>query len=93
MPISVLTAAPYNLPYGSSVFARVTAINAYGTSVTSGSSNGAVILNLPSTVVVSNFAPGTDANQVTIQWTEPTETGGTPLLDYEIYYTIPTESF
>jgi hypothetical protein len=44
-------------------------------------------------VVVSNFAPGTDANQVTIQWTEPTETGGTPLLDYEIYYALPTEDF
>ena len=35
IPFSKLITEPYNLPYGSSVFARVTATNIYGTSETS----------------------------------------------------------
>ena len=35
VPFSKLITSPYNLPYGSSVFARVTAANIYGTSETS----------------------------------------------------------
>lgn len=66
MPVSVLVSAPYNLPYGSSIYARVTAVNLYGISETSEQANGAIILATPSIVVVSNHAPGTDANQITI---------------------------
>ena len=69
MPITTLLAAPYYLPYGSSVYAQVTVTNDYGTSVTSVAGNGAVILTVPTAVVVSNNIPGTNADQITIMWT------------------------
>lgn len=61
VPITVLLASPYNLPYGSIVYAIVTATNVYGTSIASNTGSGAIILTVPSAVVVSNFAPGTSA--------------------------------
>ena len=44
MPISVLTAAPYNIAYGSSIYATVQAFNVIGSSGTSAEGNGATIL-------------------------------------------------
>jgi len=35
IPVYVVRASPYNLPWGSSVFARMTATNAYGLSAMS----------------------------------------------------------
>ena len=74
------------MPYGSSVYAQVTVTNAYGTSVTSLSGNGAVILTVPTAVVVSNYIPGTNADQVTIVWTQAESNGGSAILDYQIKY-------
>lgn len=93
VPFSVLTSAPYSLPYGSSIFARVTATNLYGSSDKSASGNGAIILDVPSSVIVSNYPAGTNASKVTLQWTEPTDNGGTEVLDYEIYFALPSEDF
>ena len=47
VPISSLLAAPYNLPWGSSIYAKVTAINIVGSSLASNAGNGAVILTSP----------------------------------------------
>jgi hypothetical protein len=47
IPISTLRSAPFNLPWGSSVFAKVSATNLYGTSDESLQGNGAVILTVP----------------------------------------------
>ena len=69
-PPSTLLAAPYNLPYGSSIYAKVTATNDYGTSARSEEGNGAVILTVPTKVTVSNSLFETNASQVTIKWTQ-----------------------
>jgi hypothetical protein len=45
--IAELTAAPYLLSYGSSIYAKVTALNIYGPSIQSLAGNGAVILTVP----------------------------------------------
>jgi hypothetical protein len=55
--------------------------------------NGAVILNIPSTVIVSNYPPGTHASKITINWTEPEDDGGSDIIDYEIYYSLPNEDY
>jgi titin len=47
VPATSLIAAPYNLLWGSSVWARVVAINLYGDSLTSSEANGAVIITRP----------------------------------------------
>jgi len=40
-------AAPFNLPWGSSVYAKVIATNIYGNSLPSNFGNGAIILTYP----------------------------------------------
>ena len=45
--VADLLAAPFNLPYGSSIYAKVLATNLYGDSLTSDVGNGAVILTVP----------------------------------------------
>ncbi len=47
MPITVLQAAPFSLPWGSSIYAKIIANNLVGSSVTSQVGNGAVILTKP----------------------------------------------
>ena len=43
IPMTTLTAAPFSLPTGASVFAQIIAINAMGASQTSDAGNGAVL--------------------------------------------------
>lgn len=45
--IATLRTAPYNLPWGSSVFVKLSATNLYGASEESNAGNGAVILTNP----------------------------------------------
>jgi hypothetical protein len=47
VPKSYLRTDPYNLPWGSEIWARVTAINVYELSIVSEEGNGAVILTYP----------------------------------------------
>jgi hypothetical protein len=47
IPSSVLNSAPYTIPWGQSIYAKVAAINAYGYSETSEEGNGAVIITNP----------------------------------------------
>ena len=61
IPISTLISQPYNLIYGSSVYAKITAINIYGISITSNEGNGAVIFNVPNAPIISNDTPRTSA--------------------------------
>jgi len=43
----VLRESPYNIGWGSSIHAIITATNFYGTSVVSDDGNGAIILTVP----------------------------------------------
>jgi hypothetical protein len=72
--ISTLKAAPYNLAAGSSVYSRITAINAVGPSAVSLASNGA-LLTAPSTPA----APTTviSGSYVFINWVAPYHGGST----------------
>jgi hypothetical protein len=47
IPVSVLRTTPYSLPWGSSIFAQVKAINNYGFSLISNEGNGAIITTTP----------------------------------------------
>ena len=92
VPISTLQAAPYNLPWGSHIYARVSATNDYGTSAISASGDGAIILTVPSPVTVANYASLTSASQVSITWTPAAENGGTAILFYQIQYSDGLEN-
>ena len=48
IPVATLRASPYNLEWGEAVYARVAALNAYGSSELSSEGNGAKIITAPS---------------------------------------------
>jgi len=45
--VANLVAAPFNLPYGSSIFAKIVATNIKGDSIESNAGNGAIIVTIP----------------------------------------------
>ena len=47
IPVASLRASPFSLEWGSSVYAKVVAINSYGNSLISNEGNGAVITTTP----------------------------------------------
>lgn len=77
--------APWSLPWGSSVYAKITATNIKGTSTESNASNGAVIVTDPDPPY--NLLEDTSyrtATQLAITWDCCTAEGGTPVLDYRV---------
>jgi hypothetical protein len=92
VPISTLSASPYDLPWGSSVQVKVTAENIYGVSGTSAVGNGAIILTYPDTPL--NFVRDSSLNtatSITLNWYEGLADGGANVLDYTLYYTLATD--
>lgn len=87
MPFTVLRADPFELPWGSSISAQVYSINVVGSSAYSVVGNGAIILSIPSTARTLTDNPAyTTANSIGFYWVAPSETGGTPVIDYRVYY-------
>ncbi len=87
MPKSVLRTDPYMLPWGSSIWAKVTAINIYGRSETSEEGNGAVILTYPDPPLnlVEDWSPKSQTS-IGLSWIDSTFNGGADFLDYRISY-------
>jgi hypothetical protein len=87
VPIDSLKAMPYALAWGTDVYAKITATNAYGNSVISLAGNGARILTVPDEPEnLSNDSAITNANQIGLSWEDATEDGGTDLIDYTLAY-------
>lgn len=85
--MDTLTAAPYNLVFGDSIFVKVTATNFYGDSVESNQGNGAIVLLVPDPPVnLRDNPPVTTAYVAGMLWDDPTSTGGAPIIDYKITY-------
>lgn len=85
IPVSVLKAAPYSLPWGADVYAKVLATNIYGSSVDSAEGNGAMITTNPDepTDLTEDYSQRTPTT-LAITWTEPVFTGGDVIIDYRI---------
>jgi|LauGreDrversion4_2_1035121.scaffolds.fasta_scaffold572769_2 hypothetical protein len=94
IPVAFLKAAPYSLPWGSSVFARLTATNIKGTSAFSTPGNGAVIIYKPDapTNLLEDVSGRTESTLL-IKWTPPIEDGGTRIIDYRIRRAIEGGEF
>lgn len=73
------------MAWGSSVYAKISATNDYGTSTYSNSGNGAVIVTVPDapTLVQNNMAV-TTVNKVGIIWEPGYSDGGLTVEDYRI---------
>lgn len=94
IPLLDLQAYPFNLLLGDSVFAVVSASNVYGESADSEAGNGATILQVPSAPVNLAFDPDvTTKSVIGITWNNGISTGGSPILDYKIYYDQAINSY
>lgn len=87
VPIASLTAAPYSLSFGNSIFAKVVAINYYGESDESDAGNGAIILLVPTPPVgLADNTAITTAYVIGFTWNDGVSSGGSPIIDYRITY-------
>ena len=69
VPIASLLQAPFNLPWGSSIWAKVMATNSYGNSKVSEKGNGAKILTNPDApVFLSENYQGRTATALALVW-------------------------
>jgi hypothetical protein len=87
VPISKLRTAPYNLPWGASIYAKVVATNYYGSSAVSDPVNGAIILTIPDAPkgIVENFSLKSGTT-ISFAWTNGDKDGGAPVTSYNIRY-------
>lgn len=73
------------MAWGSSIYAKVSATNTYGTSTYSLSGNGAVIVTVPDAPVsIQNNEAVTTVNKIGITWSEGYSDGGLSVKDYRI---------
>jgi hypothetical protein len=92
--ISDLRISPYHLAWGASVWAQVTATNIKGDSVISLAGNGAIILTVPNEPTTLVDVPAvTNAIQVGLEWTAPSENGGSAVIDYNVLYGEQTGTY
>jgi hypothetical protein len=78
---------PYEIPWGSEVFASIIAMNDYGPSEASEPGNGAVIITYPDipTDLAEDYSQRT-ATTVTVTWLEGAANGGSTVIDYRLTY-------
>lgn len=77
VPIATLRASSFQLPWGSSVWARVNAFNKYGYSFNSAQGNGAVILTVPDAPTeVKETVMSRTATSITFTWLKGVDNGG-----------------
>lgn len=85
IPVTALRTNPYNLEWGSSVYAKIIATNSYGNSLESLEGNGAIITTTPDvpTSVIEVYADRTKST-LGLSWISPVFTGGDVIIDYRI---------
>lgn len=85
--VSTLTAAPFNLAWGQSVFARIAASNIKGTSPFSEPGNGDIVATFPDVPTnLKNVPAITSVTQIGLVWLEGTTFYGLPVIDYTLSY-------
>lgn len=79
--------APFHLTWGSSIYAKVVAINTIGNSAESLAGNGAIIMTYPDVPInLANIPSVTKSQQIGLTWNEGAENGGSSVIDYTITY-------
>jgi hypothetical protein len=94
VPLSKLTASPYNLLKGYSIFAQVIATNQYGDSIISQPGNGGVIVLVPDAPIsLANNPTITNKVAIGITWADGISDGGAAVIDYRISYDQSTGNY
>ena len=94
VPSVIFTQLPYNLKWGSSIYAQIVATNIKGTSSVSESGNGAIILRVPDAPInLSNVVTLTDFDTIGLTWQEGPENGGSVVIDYRVKFSTDAVTF
>lgn len=73
IPVTTLMNPPFEIPWGSSIWARVQAVNVIGSSSFSSAGNGAILLSVPGAPTdLENIPETTNGFQIGISWIAPT---------------------
>lgn len=84
--VSTLKNAPFSLEWGSSIFAKVVAINDYGRSIESPEGNGAVIITYADKPTnLAEIVSARTATTITFTWIPGLLNGGSTVTDYQIF--------
>jgi hypothetical protein len=84
--VATLTAAPFNIAWGGSIYAKVTAVNILGESISSLVGNGAIILTFPDEPInLANNLEVTWGTTIGLTWDEGSSNGGTSVIDYTVF--------
>jgi hypothetical protein len=90
----VLTAAPYSLLKGYTVYVKVVAVNDYGDSIPSQAGNGAIIVLVPDAPLnFENDPTITTRTVIGLQWSDGVSDGGTAVIDYRLMYEVPVSGY
>jgi hypothetical protein len=80
---------PFDLAYGTSIYAKLVATNVFGDSLESEAGNGAVIVTNPdSPLNIGEMPEYWSASSITIEWDEGVANGGKTVLDYRVSYAL-----
>ena len=94
VPIDVLRGSVFLHPWGSSIYARVSAYNLYGYSEASSSGNGAVILTYPDKPVnLQEVVAARSATTITVLWEEGATNGGDTVDGYRLWFDQAADDF
>jgi len=80
IPAALLTASPFNLPWGSEVVAKVSAFNIKGESSQSESSGGSILVTNPKKPTnLAEVALHRSSTTLGLEWDNGSDTGGLPI--------------
>jgi hypothetical protein len=89
-----LTASPYSLTQGSSIFVKITATNVKGTSTESTAGNGATIIEAPDAPVsLAEDTSKRDPTTLGLTWSEGAANGGAAVTEYRISKAVQGGTF
>jgi hypothetical protein len=94
--LDTLKAPPFNLQQGDTVNVKVRSKNVYGTSESTVtiSDDSVVIKNVPDAPInLANDPTITSDTTVKFLWDEGFDDGGSPVIDYAVYYDMGIDSF
>lgn len=83
IPVQYLHASYFNLPWGTDVYAKISATNIYGESPVSVEGNGGKLLTVPDEPhTLTEIVGIRGATRISLSWTKAAEEGGTAVIDF-----------
>jgi hypothetical protein len=94
IPIDSLRISPFNLNWGSNIYAKVIGYNVYGNSALSDAGSEAIILTKPNAPInVAEIVISRSITSISFDWDNGPSDGGAPVIDYRINFDQALDTF